>query len=101
MLKGMQPATLGVLCALGAYFAYTCSDATVKALGGSLGIFEIGFFTTIFSVLPALFTKPKDESWRGALRPVHPWLMQMIAVLRTASALLATYSFVTIPLAEV
>jgi drug/metabolite transporter (DMT)-like permease len=95
-----NPATTGVLLALAAYVVYTCGDATIKGLGGSLGIFEIGFFTTLFSILPALFTRPKDERWRDTFRPAHPWLMQLIALMRTGSALLITYSFVTIPLAE-
>jgi drug/metabolite transporter (DMT)-like permease len=72
----------------------------VKGLGGSLSPFEIGFFTTVFSIIPALFSKPKDERWRDTFKLSRPWLMTVIAVCRTASAMLITYSFVTIPLAE-
>jgi drug/metabolite transporter (DMT)-like permease len=85
---------------LAAYFAYTCGDATAKALGATLSVFEIGLFGTLFSILPGLFVKPASETWRGAFRPNNPRLMLAICVLRTASSLLATYSFVTIPLAE-
>ena len=79
---------------------YSTGDALVKGLGGSLGPFEIGFFTTVFSIIPALFSKPKDERWRDTFKLSRPWLMTVIAVCRTASAMLITYSFVTIPLAE-
>lgn len=99
-MKSLSPAALGVVLALLAYAAYSTGDAMVKGLGGSLGPFEIGLFTTIFSIIPALFSKPKDERWRDTFKVSRPWLMGVIAVCRTASAMLITYSFVTIPLAE-
>src|SRR6476620_5516117 len=99
-MRSLSPAALGVVLALLAYAAYSTGDAMVKGLGGSLGPFEIGFFTTIFSIIPALFSKPKDERWRDTFKLSRPWLMGLIAVCRTASAMLITYSFVTIPLAE-
>ena len=99
-MRGLSPAALGVVLALMAYGFYSTGDAMVKGLGGSLGPFEIGFFTTLFSIIPALFSKPKDERWRDTFKLTRPWLMGLIAVCRTASAILITYSFVTIPLAE-
>ena len=99
-MKSLSPAALGVVLALLAYAAYSTGDAMVKGLGGSLGPFEIGLFTTIFSIIPALFSKPKDERWRDTFKVSRPWLRGVIAVCRTASAMLITYSFVTIPLAE-
>jgi drug/metabolite transporter (DMT)-like permease len=99
-MKSLSPAALGVVLALLAYAAYSTGDAMVKGLGGSLSPFEIGLFTTIFSIIPALFSKPKDERWRDTFKLTRPWLMTVIAVCRTASAMLITYSFVTIPLAE-
>jgi drug/metabolite transporter (DMT)-like permease len=99
-MRSLSPATLGVVLALLAYAAYSTGDAMVKGLGGSLSPFEIGFFTTVFSIIPALFSKPKDERWRDTFKLSRPWLMTVIAVCRTASAMLITYSFVTIPLAE-
>jgi drug/metabolite transporter (DMT)-like permease len=93
--------TRGVLLALGTYFIYSCSDATIKALGTKLGIFEISFYSTLFSLVPMLLAKPADERWGDAFRFHNPRLMLLIGVLRVASGLLVTYSFVTIPLAEV
>jgi drug/metabolite transporter (DMT)-like permease len=101
MTGRLNPITAGVLLALAAYAVYAWADATIKALGGSLGIFEIGFFSTLFSLLPGLFAKPKQERWADAFRFRHPWLIQFISVARVGAAVLVTYSFVTIPLAEV
>jgi len=100
MLRAISPITLGVLCALGAMASFSTGDAVVKSLGGQLSTFEIGFFTTLFSFIPALFTKPREERWRDTFKLNRPALMVLVAVCRTLSALLIVYSFVTIPLAE-
>lgn len=92
---------LGVLIALVAYAAYATSDALVKGLGQSLGPFEIGIVTTLISLLPGLFGKPKDERWRDTFRFNNPWHVQWVALLRTASNLLAVYAFISVPLADV
>ena len=55
MLRSLSPVSLGVLCALGAMASFSTGDALVKALGGSLGIIEIGLFTTNYSFLTALY----------------------------------------------
>jgi drug/metabolite transporter (DMT)-like permease len=99
-MRGLTQTSLGVLLGLCAYAAYSTGDAMVKGLGGTLGVFEIGFFTTIFSILPAVFTKPKAERWRDTFKLSHPFLVHLIAVCRTISAILAVFAFVTIPLAE-
>jgi drug/metabolite transporter (DMT)-like permease len=101
MFRNMNPVTLGVVMALMAYAVYSWADAVIKGLGSSLGIFEIGFFSTIFSLLPGLFAKPRDERWGEVFKFRHPWLIQVISVLRVGAAVFVTYSFVTIPLAEV
>ena len=91
---------LGVLLAIACYAVYSWSDAIVKALGESVGMFEIGLFSTIFSLLPALFAKSKSEAWRETFRFRNPWRMHLIAALRVTSSVSITYSFITIPLAE-
>jgi drug/metabolite transporter (DMT)-like permease len=91
---------IGVLFAIAAYATYSWADGIVKFLGGSLGIFEIGAFTTLFSVLPALLTKARTEAWRDTFRFRRPVLVNIMAVLRVVSSVCITYSFVTIPLAE-
>lgn len=91
---------IGVLFAICAYATYSWADGIIKFLGGTLGIFEIGAITTIFSVLPALFTKPKNEKWRDTFKLRRPVLVNILSVLRVISSVAITYSFVTIPLAE-
>jgi len=100
VVKSFSTASTGVLLALVAYLAYSVGDAIVKAMGPSLSVFEIGFFTTMFSVIPAIFSKPPAERWRDTFKLRRPVLVTIIALARTASAMLITYSFVTIPLAE-
>jgi drug/metabolite transporter (DMT)-like permease len=102
MLRGLNPLTLGVVMALGAYAVYSWADAVIKGLGGGeLGIFEIGFFSTIFSLLPGLFARPRDEQWRDVFRFRNPRLIHLIAVMRVGASVFVTYSFITIPLADV
>jgi drug/metabolite transporter (DMT)-like permease len=92
---------IGVLFALLAYASFSFADATIKGLGGSLSVFEIGFFTTIFSFIPALIVKPTGERWRDALKMTHPWLMQLRGLCGLISSTLVIFAFTTIPLAEV
>src|SRR6185503_2807527 len=60
-----------------AYFLFSCSDANVKALGGHLPVFEIGFFSTLFAALVLLFLKPRDERWRDAIHMHRPRLVAL------------------------
>jgi drug/metabolite transporter (DMT)-like permease len=96
-----NPVAYGVVLALCAYAVYAWADAAIKGLGNTLGIFEIGFFTTIFSVIPAFFARPAGERWRDAFKLRRPWLTHLVAVMRVGASILVTYSFVTVPLAEV
>jgi len=91
---------IGVVFALFAYLVFSCADALIKGIGSTVGIFEIGFFTYIFAMIPAAITKPRAESWRGIFRMKHPRLVHLRAFCGLASATLITYSFITIPLAE-
>jgi drug/metabolite transporter (DMT)-like permease len=91
----------GVLIALISYGVFSCGDAIIKGLGHSLPIFEITFFTCLFSALPMVISKPRTEPWRGVWRVKHPWLLQLRGFSGLCSTLLVTYAFVTVPLAEV
>ena len=91
---------VGVLFAVAAYSIYSCGDAIVKGFGSSLSVFEIGFFLAIFSLLPALFAKPKDERWRDIFKLTHPALVHLRAFSGLTSSTLVTFAFVTIPFAE-
>jgi drug/metabolite transporter (DMT)-like permease len=91
----------GVLFALSAYALYSCCDAIVKGLGSGLSVYEIAFFTTLFSLLPALFTTPKGENWLHFLKLHNPWLLHLRGLSGMIGNLCVVYAFVSIPLAEV
>lgn len=91
----------GVIFSVFAYALYSFADAVIKGFGSSLSIFEIAFFTTLFSLLPAIFAKPKGEHWRSFWRMKHPWLVQLRALTGVLGNLSVIFAFTRIPLAEV
>lgn len=91
----------GVIFSLFAYALYSFCDAIIKGFGSSLSVFEIAFFTTLFSLIPAIFTKPKGEQWRSFWRMKHPWLVQLRALTGVLGNISVIYAFTNIPLAEV
>ena len=91
---------LGVLYAIAAYSIYSCGDAIIKGFGQNLSVFEIGFFIALFSLLPALFVKPKGERWRDSFRLKHPLLVHLRSFSGLSSSVLVTFAFTTIPFAE-
>ena len=90
----------GVLLALSAYVLYSCCDAIVKGLGSGLSVYEIAFFTTLFSLVPAMLTTPKGENWLHFWRVKHPFLLHLRGVSGVIGNLCVIYAFVTIPLNE-
>lgn len=90
----------GVLFSLAAYLLYSCCDAIIKGFGSNLSVFEIAFWTALFSFLPAIFTKPKGEHWRQVLRLRHPWLVHLRGISGLLGNLCIIFAFVHIPLAE-
>jgi drug/metabolite transporter (DMT)-like permease len=92
---------VGVAFSLAAYLLYSCCDAIIKGFGVSLSVFEIAFWTALFSFLPAIFTKPKGEHWRQLYEMRHPWLVNLRALTGLAGNMAVIFAFVHIPLAEV
>jgi len=90
----------GVAFSLAAYLLYSCCDAIIKGFGSSLSVFEIAFWTALFSFLPAIFTKPRGEHWRHMFRMRHPWLVNLRSFGGLIGNLCIIYAFVHIPLAE-
>ena len=90
----------GVLFALCAYALYSCCDAITKGLGSGLSVYEIAFFSTLFSLLPAIFTTPKGESWLYFWKVKHPLLLNLRGISGMIGNLAIIYAFVSIPLAE-
>jgi len=90
----------GVLFAFSAYALYSCCDAIIKGLGSGLSVYEIAFFTTLFSLIPVFFTTPKGESWLYFWKLNNPGLVHLRALSGVIGNLCIIYAFVTIPLAE-
>ena len=91
----------GILLALLAYAVYSWGDAAIKALGGGLSVFEIGFYMTLVSAVCIALTTPKDEKLIHFWRMKRPWAVQARALSGTAASVLSVIAFTTIPLAEV
>lgn len=92
---------LGVLFALIAYALYSCCDAIIKGFGaGQLTVHEIAFWSALFSMIPAIFTKPKHERWSGMLKLRHPYLVHLRGLTGLLGNICIIYAFVSIPLAE-
>ena len=91
---------VGVIYAVVAYSIYSCGDAIIKGFGQDLSVFEIGFFVSVFGLIPAAFAKPKGERWRDSFKLKHPLLVHLRSFTGVASAMLVTVSFTTIPFAE-
>lgn len=91
---------IGVLLAFLAFASFSMADALIKATGPAMSVFEIAFFTTSFSIIPAMLTK-RGERWRDLYKLHHPWLVH----LRCATAICGTacvmYAFTHIPFADV
>jgi drug/metabolite transporter (DMT)-like permease len=90
----------GVLFAFSAYALYSCCDAIIKGLGHGLSVYEIAFFTTLFSLVPVFLTTPRNENWLYFWRLKNPWLVHMRGVSGVIGNACIIYAFVTIPLAE-
>lgn len=91
----------GTLLALLAYATYSWSDAAVKGLGGSLSIFEIGFFQTLIAGCCIVLARPAGERWLVFWRMQRPFAVQARAILGLLASVLGIFAFTTIPLAEV
>lgn len=91
----------GVAFSLVAYLLYSCCDAIIKGFGGTnLTVFEIAFWTALFSFIPAILTKPKGEHWRQFHHMRHPWLVHFRSLTGVIGNLCIIYAFTHIPLAE-
>ncbi len=90
----------GVLFAFSAYALYSCCDAIIKGLGAGLSVYELAFFTTLFSLVPVFLTTPKGENWLYFWRLKNPKLVHLRGLSGVIGNASIIYAFVTIPLAE-
>jgi drug/metabolite transporter (DMT)-like permease len=91
---------LGVVLAFLAYASFSMGDALIKGLGPHLSVFEIAFFTTGFSIIPAIIAN-RGERWREMFRMKHPYLLQLRCVTAILGSACVIYAFTHIAFAEV
>ncbi|HEY9057142.1 MAG TPA: DMT family transporter [Aurantimonas sp.] len=90
----------GILLAFAAYFSFAGADASLKWIGPDLPIFEIGFFVSLFALLPALFTKRPEDNWGNVFVPKRPGLLALRMLSGTLGGIGGVIAFTTLPLAE-
>lgn len=91
----------GVLLGLFAYASFAFGDATIKALGSEMSVFQIGFFNGLFSSVLIFFTKPRNEHWREFWKMSMPFAVHGRAICGLLAGMLSIYAFTHVPLAEV
>ncbi|MCG6857311.1 MAG: DMT family transporter [Salaquimonas sp.] len=95
----------GVPAAFLAYAAFSGSDALIKQAGSGhssahAGVFEIGFFVALFSILPVVLFRPAEERWRMIVSTKRPLLVHLRGISGVVGGLLSIYAFTHLPLAE-
>lgn len=90
----------GFLLGLFAYATFSMGDATIKSLGSQISVFEIGFFSILFSGIFIFFSKPREERWREFWRMSRPFAVHGRAISGLFAGIFGIYAFTTIPLAE-
>ena len=90
----------GVIFAFFAYALYACCDAIIKGFGSTVSVHEIAFWTSLFSFIPAIFTRPKNERWRNFWKMRHPWLVNLRSATGVIGNMCVIYAYTTIPLTE-
>ncbi|MET3924910.1 DMT family transporter [Devosia sp. 2618] len=91
---------VGVILAFLAYASFSMSDALIKATGPTMSVFEVAFFTTSFSIIPAMLTK-RGERWRDLYKLRHPWLVHLRCATAISGTACVMYAFTHIPFADV
>jgi S-adenosylmethionine uptake transporter len=93
MLKGVALAFL-------TYALFAWCDGLIKSVGGELPVFEIVFFSTLFSFIVILTLRPRGERWRDMFRMNHPKRVLLRSLCGIVAGIAGVFAFTTIPLAE-
>lgn len=89
----------GVLLALAAFAVFSTHDAIIKSID-SVSVFQIAFFSVLFSFVPFTFMLAVDASARS-YRPRVPLLTGLRCVFTLGALLSAFYAFSKLPMTEV
>lgn len=86
--------------ALLAFALFSSHDSVIKALGVEYSVFQIIFFSSLFSFIPLTVMMMADRNLDN-YRPRHPWLIALRTVLSLVGMSSAFYAFTVLPLSEV
>ena len=89
----------GIAFALGSFTIFSCADAAVKWLSASHSIFQIIFVSTLIAFVPVAALVLR-EGGMAAMRPRHPWLVTLRALLLAADMVFVFFAFTKLPLAD-
>ena len=99
--ESLQQMSSGIFFAFLAYGLFSCSDALIKGTGGALSVFEVGFFTSLFAVIPAALSKTRQEPWREVVEFRNTLLLNLRGLSGVLGSACMIYAFTHVPLAEV
>ena len=89
----------GALLSLGAFFAYACTDVSIKALGLGMPSFQVMFLSALCT-LPFVLVQIFTTDRRASLWPQLPRLTFLRVVIGLLGSGFVTYSFTHLPLAQ-
>jgi drug/metabolite transporter (DMT)-like permease len=90
----------GVLVAFAAYAVFAFSDASIKALHGTVPSFQVAFTGAILSLAALPFIKGPRDSWLDIFRTTNRplWLVRFAA--GATGAIASIITFTKLPMAE-
>ena len=95
----MPPKLIGTSLGLLAFGLYSVSDTSLKWLGAGLHPMQILFFSCLFA-LPLILAYAITSDPHQALRPRHPRLTLLRAVLTVGNSFVVIHAFGALPLAQ-
>lgn len=89
----------GAFLSLGAFFAYACTDVSIKALGLSMSSFQV-MFLSASCTLPFVLAQIFARTPRASLWPQLPSLTFLRVLIGLLGSGFVTYTFTHLPLAQ-
>jgi drug/metabolite transporter (DMT)-like permease len=90
----------GIAFGLMAYGFYCSSDSAIKAIGHSLSIYQIAFFSGFLSLPLVLLVKPREMPLLHMFRVNRWWLILLRGLTGMSGGLFGTIAFQNLPFAE-
>lgn len=89
----------GAFLSLGAFFAYACTDVSIKALGQNMSSFQVMFLAAACT-LPFVLAQILWTDRRASLWPRMPRMTLLRVAIGLIGSAFVTYSFTHLPLAQ-